>query len=497
MNKSANIKITKTAKAIFDTLVIIFDTDKGMAPNAKEYDKILFETGIKAFKKANKNKKPDSIIIETPNHNSFDRLVCLKVNNDTYTEKDLYELGGKLFTTLDKSSSEKILFVSEAFATNDISENETYAAILAGYKLRSYNFDTYKTDKKTKKAIQTLTLLNDNATAINKIFKIHDNTVEGVFLARNFVNEPPNILYPESFAKRIKNELKPLGVTVEILDDKKMEKLGMGAALAVGKGSERKPRMVIMKWNGDSKSDKVVSFVGKGVTFDTGGISIKPGANMHEMKMDMGGAAAVVGVMKAVALNNVKKNIISIVGLAENMPSHNAYRPGDIITSYAGKTIEVLNTDAEGRLVLADALSYIQTTYKPEIIIDLATLTGAMMVALGHEYCGAFVNDNTMWSALENASTRTGEKLWRMPLDKVWREEMESETADIQNMAKSGRLAGACTAAGFLEHFIEKDSKWAHLDIAGTAWIKSDKSTTPKFGTGYGVRLLEAFLHQI
>lgn len=217
---------------------------------------------------------------------------------------------------------------------------------------------------------------------------------------------------------------------------------------------------------------------------------------MDEMKMDMGGSAAVVGTMKALALNNVKQDVVAIVGLAENMPSHNAYRPGDIIGSLSGKTIEVLNTDAEGRLVLADCLTHIQQKFKPKAIIDLATLTGAMMVALGHEYCGTFVNSDDLWNNMNDASTKTGEKLWRMPLDKVFKNDMVSNVADLQNLGKSGRYGGACTAAGFLEHFIENDTPWAHMDIAGTAWRKSDQPTVPKYGSGFGVRLLTTMISE-
>ena len=250
-----------------------------------------------------------------------------------------------------------------------------------------------------------------------------------------------------------------------------------------------------MRWNGGKKGDKApIAFVGKGVTFDTGGISLKPGAEMDLMKMDMGGSAAVVGLIKAIAGRKAKANVIGIVGLVENMPSDRAYRPGDIITSHSGKTIEVLNTDAEGRLVLADVLTYVQQTYKPEVIIDLATLTGAIMVALGFEYCGAFANNDGLWRQLEDSSNNTGEKFWRMPLDAAYRKEMESDIADLRNLGSLGRYGGACSAAGFLEHFIEDDVKWAHIDIAGTAWWKTDKPTTPKGGTGFPVQALNDFV---
>ena len=263
--------------------------------------------------------------------------------------------------------------------------------------------------------------------------------------------------------------------------------------MAVGQGSARPPAMVVMSWIGDEKNKKEqpLAFVGKGVTFDTGGISLKPGNGMDEMKMDMGGSAAVVGLMKALAAQKIKKNVIGIVGLVENMPSSNAYRPGDIIGSYKGKHIEVLNTDAEGRLVLVDCLTYVQEKYDPVRVVDLATLTGAIMVALGYEYSGVFVNDDEMWAEMDQAGKVTGEKLWRMPLDESYRKQVESDVADVRNLGKKDRWGGACTAASFLEHFIDEGRSWAHMDIAGTAWDKADSALSPKGATGVGVRVLE------
>lgn len=270
----------------------------------------------------------------------------------------------------------------------------------------------------------------------------------------------------------------------------------MGAILAVGQGSSRQPRMVIMQWNGSGKKmSRPLGFVGKGVTFDTGGISIKPADGMDLMKMDMGGSAAVVGLMKALAAQNIKKDVIGIVGLAENMPSANAYRPGDIVKSYSGKHVEVLNTDAEGRLVLADCLTHIQKEYDPALIVDLATLTGAIMVALAYEYTGVFANDDNLWNGLNDAGTRTGEKVWRMPLDEAYRKDVESDIGDVRNLARNGRMGGACTAAAFLEHFIDENRTWAHMDIAATAFVKNDLPLGPKGATGVGVRLLECFVH--
>lgn len=406
--------------------------------------------------------------------------------------------GGKLWPVLEKAGiAEAALILDEEKAVKSIKSHELAAHIVNGLKLRSYSFNRYKSKKPEKKKddkkaitfekLEVVSAYTANAKASYEDLEL---ITQSVFSARDLVNTAPNELYPESYAKIIKDELRPLGLEIDIIDEKKMAKLAMGAILAVGQGSVRQPRMVIMRWNGNPKSTATpLAFVGKGVTFDTGGISLKPGPAMDEMKMDMGGSAAVFGLMKALARRKAKVNVVGVVGLAENMPSGNAYRPGDILTSYAGKTIEVLNTDAEGRLVLADCLTYVQKTYKPKTVIDLATLTGAILVALGHEYCGTFSNNDSLWAKLEKSSASTGEKLWRMPLDPVWHKEVESDIADVQNTGRS-RNAGSSTAAEFLHHFIEEGVEWAHLDIAGTAWRKSDQPTVPKFGSGFGVRLL-------
>ncbi len=435
-------------------------------------------------------------ILIAPENAPYDYVILLGCGKrEKLSAVEAEKLGGKLCAALEKSNIQSLEF----YADNEIlMSGEMSASLAAGIVLRSYRFDRYqskKPDDEGKKYLREAHFVVFEADAAQRQYTCLKAVNEGVFFARDLVNEPPNELYPDAYAKRIKAELKPLGVEVEILDEKKMKKLGMGALLAVGQGSDAPPRMVIMRWSGDKAcSDAPLAFVGKGVTFDTGGISLKPGPGMEEMKMDMGGSAAVVGLMIALARRKAKVNVVGVVGLVENMPSARAYRPADIITSYAGKTIEVLNTDAEGRLVLADALSYVQDIYKPSLIVDLATLTGAMIVALGHEYCGTFVTDDGLWEQMEKAGRDTDEKLWRMPLDEAWKKEMEGSITDVQNMAKSGRDAGSCTAAGFLHHFIAPDVPWAHMDIAGTAWIKTERDIVPKYGTGFGVRLLNRFV---
>ncbi len=497
---SLKFSFAKKPSAKNDIAVIAFYHDK-MKSAAQELDSACggFIKHAASGNKKFSGKPGETLLLSLPKGSEFPRVMCLGLGDP----KNLGLLeaetaGGKLFAALNGTGAQKVCILGENDKTfKKCAPEEITAHLALGIKLRSYEFTKYKSKKqKTAETLSTVEVIANAKTA--KIFAVQEKIAGGVFTARDLVNEPPNILTPVYFADYLNKTLKPLGVEIDILDEKKMQKLGMGALLAVAQGSENPPRLVVMRWKGSAKNAKEepLALVGKGVTFDTGGISIKPGAGMEEMKMDMGGAAAVAGTIQAIAARKSSAHVVGIVGLVENMPSGKAYRPADILTSLSGKTIEVLNTDAEGRLVLADALTYVQRTYKPRAIIDLATLTGAMMVALGHEYCGTFVNDNRLWRQMESASTATGEKLWRMPLDEVWRKDMESPTADLQNLGKSGRYAGACTAAGFLEHFIENETPWAHMDIAGTAWRKSDQPTVPKFGTGFGVRILDRMISE-
>ena len=491
-----NVKFPKSLQKDADTAVIFVYEDKTLTPTAKEFDKRSegFIGDIMRRDKKFTGKLDEVKLISLPSVAPFAQVILFGLGKlADLTEIQAQNAGGKLLTVLEGANGSKaVVFADPLKESKNIQAAAFFAHMAFGAKLRAYKFTKYKTKKKDDKTFDAFDILN--AAASEKIFKELNAIAQGVYFARDAVNEPPNHLYPDTFARRIYDELTPHGVDVEILDEKKMAKLGMGAALAVGVGSDHPPRMVVMRLNGKTKSKRgPVALVGKGITFDTGGISLKPGAGMEEMKMDMGGAAAVAGVMKALAIRGSKADVVGIAAIAENMPSGRAYRPSDILKSYSGKTIEVLNTDAEGRLVLADALSYIQKEYKPSLIIDLATLTGAMMVALGHEYCGVFANDDALWSNIEKAGGNAGEKVWRMPLDEAWKKEMVGTITDLKNLG-NGRLAGACTAAGFLEHFIENKTPWAHMDIAGTAWVKSDQPTVPRYGTGYGVRLLNRFI---
>ena len=365
------------------------------------------------------------------------------------------------------------------------------ADVALGMILRAYKFDRYKTRKKDDsgepKHAPKITIATADIHAAKKAFEAAEAVAEGVILARNLVNEPANVLGPVEFAEEAE-KLTRLGVKVEVLGEKEMKKLGMGALLGVAQGSVRPPRLVVMEWQGAKSKEKPIAFVGKGVVFDTGGISIKPALGMEEMKGDMGGAAAVIGLICALAGRKAKVNAIGVVGLVENMPDGNAQRPGDIVTSMSGQTIEVINTDAEGRLVLADALHYTNTRFEPRIMINLATLTGACMVALGHYHAGLFSNDDELADQLYDAGQSSGEKLWRLPLGEEYDKMIDSKFADMKN--SSGRYGGAITAAQFLKRFVG-DTPWAHLDVAGTAMDSRENEYNQSWGSGFGVRLLD------
>jgi len=402
-------------------------------------------------------------------------------------ERDFLKFGGTLAGKLN-SASEEVSVVAEL--PDGAMAADQAAALAAGMRLRAYRFDRYKTKKKDgeDKGLKTeVSIAVADVAAARKAFGPDANVVDGVILARELVNEPPNVLYPEEFARRA-SQLKKLGVDVQILDVKAMTKLGMGALLGVAQGSARPGRTVIMRWNGGKKSDQPVAFVGKGVCFDTGGISIKGAANMEEMKGDMGGAACVVGLMHALAARKARVNAVGAIGLVENMPDGNAQRPGDIVTSMSGQTIEIINTDAEGRLVLADVLHYVNTRFKPKFMIDLATLTGAIIVALGHEHAGLFANDDKLADRLLKAGLATGERMWRMPLGADYDKKIDSKFADMKNTG--GRDGGSITAAQLLQRFVDK-TPWAHIDIAGTAMASPQTDINKSWASGFGVRLLD------
>ena len=369
-------------------------------------------------------------------------------------------------------------------------QDEIIQSILLGATLASYEFNSYFTKKKEESPIVNLIITGINEVRFERILLEVKAMADGVHLARNLVYEPANILYPQSFAKRCE-ALKDKGLEVSILNEKDMEKHEMGSLLGVGQGSVRESAIVIMNWKGGG-DEAPLALVGKGVCFDTGGISIKPARGMENMKWDMGGAAAVTGAMSALAGRKAKHNIVGIIGLVENMPDGNAQRPGDVVTSMSGQTIEVINTDAEGRLVLADVLTYVQREYKPKAIIDLATLTGSILAALGNEYAGLFSNNDALSDQIISAGSKVSEKSWRMPMEEAYNKMLKSHIADMKNIG--GMYGGSITAACFLHRFIENKTPWAHLDIAGKAWSDKASPAVPSGGTGYGVRLLNQLI---
>jgi leucyl aminopeptidase len=420
----------------------------------------------------------------------------------------LQAAGGQVYAALAGNGHADAFVCVDSFDGCPLSPAEMAAELAFGAVLRSYRFDKYRTKESEdeKPSLTALTFGCDDAGRAEELFAPRAALAEAIAFTRDVVSEPANVIYPESLAAQAKS-LAAHGVEVELLGEAQMRELGMNALLGVGQGSDRESHLVVMQWWGAGKPAETpppggeevpevdengpLAFVGKGVTFDTGGISIKPSANMEDMKWDMAGSATVIGLIKALALRRAKVNAIGIVGLVENMPSGGAQRPGDVVKSMSGQTIEVINTDAEGRLVLSDALWYTKQRFRPRLMVDLATLTGAIIIALGHEQAGVFSNDDVLAERLVAAGKAVGEPLWRMPLGDAYDKLIKSDIADMKNVGDRG--AGSITAAQFLQRFVGK-TPWAHLDIAGVAWAKKDAAVTPKGATGYGVRLLDRLI---
>jgi leucyl aminopeptidase len=412
------------------------------------------------------------------------RLLVIGSGTET---PDFVRLGGMVMSKIPPTASGADIVLDLPSGTVKPDQAADFAL---GLTLRAYAFDRYKTkprEGEEKRGKHRLTLGVADVAAARKAWSRREAVQEGVVLARDLVNEPPNILYPEEFARRAA-ALKKLGVAVEVLNEAALKKLGMRALLAVGQGSARDSRVVIMRLSRGKAGTAPVAFVGKGVCFDTGGISIKPAASMEDMKGDMAGAACVVGLMHALAARKAAVNAVGVIGLVENMPDGKAQRPGDIVTSMSGQTIEIINTDAEGRLVLADLLWYVNSRFKPKFIIDLATLTGAILVALGQEHAGLFSNDDKLAERLLQAGAESGEKVWRLPLGPEYDKLIDSKVADVKNTG--GRHAGSITAAQFLQRFVDK-TPWAHLDIAGTGFSSAPSDINASWASGWGVRLLD------
>ena len=438
---------------------------------------------IKNINKSNQEEKKTIFTFDiSPQRKCF--FIKVKKKLQTF---EINQLGAnfKNFISSNKSIKNINFFGDLNFLNDKKYEEKIIKEFSYGFVLKSYTFEKYKTVKTS--VSQSINFVLKNFEKIKKEYNYLNSVSKGVYLTRDLISEPPNYLFPKKYVDIIK-QLGSLGIKIKILNEKEMKRLGMNALVGVGQGSSKDSFLVTMQWNGGKKSERPLAFVGKGVCFDTGGISLKPARFMEEMKYDMGGSAVVVGLMKSLALRKAKVNAVGVVGLVENMPDGNAQRPGDIVKSYSGKTIEVLNTDAEGRLVLADALSYTEKTYKPKFIIDLATLTGAIIISLGEEYAGLFSNNNDLSKKLSDVGNEINEKVWRLPLHKNYDKLINSSYADVQNINYSGG-AGSITAAQFLQRFIEK-TPWVHLDIAGMAFSKKAANLNSGGATGYGVRLL-------
>ncbi|SDE61918.1 leucyl aminopeptidase [Rhodospira trueperi] len=490
------MKVTFAKPAIPDkgALVIGVREDNTLGSTGTELDELTGGQLGRALKAERfKGEAGKSLVVNAPHGVTLDRVILIGLGKlDAITAGTLESFGGTAVGRLGALGDETAALDPDLPEDAPVSAVEAAARVAMGATLGGFRFDRYRTREKPeeKPALRKVTILTDDQAEAKKAFAPMQAVAEGVDLTRSLVSEPANVIYPESFCERVK-DLADLGVTVEVLDEAKMRKLGMGALLGVAQGSARPPRLLVMEYKGAKDKDAApIAFIGKGVTFDSGGISIKPSAGMEDMKWDMGGAGVVAGLMKALAGRKADANVVGLCGLVENMPSGTAQRPGDVVTTMSGQTVEVINTDAEGRLVLADVLWYAQDRFKPSRIIDLATLTGAIIISLGGEHAGLFSNADDLAEAITEAGTQMDEKVWRLPLGEAYDKMIRSDIADMKNAGN--REAGSITAAQFLQRFLKsKDTPWAHLDIAGVTWSKKDKATVPKGATGFGVRLLD------
>ncbi|MGQ0663238.1 MAG: leucyl aminopeptidase [Pseudomonadota bacterium] len=468
--------------------------DRKMTPAAAMLDKRTGGVLTRAMASSRfKGRKDDMLEILAPKGVPLARILAVGLGKaEDLDALRLQAVGGNLVSYLNKAGETVATMAVDTIQGAPLQSPDMAAQMAFGARLRAYRFDKYRAREKeeNKPTLKALNLHVMDFAAARKAFAPLDQLADAVGVTRDLVSEPPNVIYPGSLAERCKR-LMAYGVKVEILDDRQLAKIGMNALLAVGQGSAHPPRVVVMRWDGAprAKDKRPLALCGKGVTFDSGGISIKPSAGMEEMKWDMAGSAVVIGVMEALAARRARLNAVGVVGLVENMPSGTAQRPSDIVRSLSGTTIEVLNTDAEGRLVLADVLWYTQDRFKPKAMVDLATLTGAVIVALGHEFAGLFSNNEELAQRLLAASNAVGEKLWRLPLGEIYDRDIDSDVADVKNIGPN-RQAGSIIGAQFLKRFVN-DVPWAHLDIAGVAWSKKDSPTVPKGATAFGVRLID------
>ncbi len=479
------------------TYAVAVSADRTLSPEGLELDKKLGGALRRAMNASRFTGKRDEVLaVLSPHDLGVQRVLLYGVGKaEELSDLRLQGVGAAILAHLNQAGeAEATVSVGRlGGATGTAAQRAVELAY--GALLRSYRFDKYRTREKPEKkpSLKKLTVAVTGASAAQRSFMTREKIADGVFMTRDLVSEPPNVLHPPGMAEHART-LAKLGVDVEVLGLKELKKLGMGALMGVAQGSAHEPQVVVMRWSGDPKGRdrKPVAFCGKGVTFDTGGISLKPAAGMEDMKWDMAGSGVVVGLMKALAGRRARVNAVGIIGMVENMPSATAQRPSDIVKSMSGQTIEVLNTDAEGRLVLADVLWYCQDRFKPRFMVDLATLTGAIVIALGSEHAGLFSNNDELAEKLIAAGKSTGELVWRMPLAEAYDQEIDSDVADVKNIS-GGRGGGSIIGAQFLQRFVNS-TPWAHLDIAGMAWSKKDQGTVPKGATAFGVRLLDRFV---
>ncbi|MGQ3673002.1 leucyl aminopeptidase [Xanthobacter sp. TB0136] len=492
MSETVNLSFSKLSAAPKGVLIVLTDETLAFGPGTQKVLKAADAALTRAFDAERfKGKAFTCVDVLAPAGLQAPRLIVVSTGKTSELKSaDWVKLGGIIAGRIPASAEEASILLElpgGPIAAEDAAE------LALGLRLRSYAFDRYKTRKKDEPARESLDihLLAGDEAAARKAWAAREAVADGVVLARDLVNEPANVLDPPEFARRVQERLSTVGVEIEVLDEDALARLGMRALLAVGQGSIKESRVVVMRWNGGKKGEAPLAFIGKGVTFDTGGISIKPAAGMEDMKGDMGGAACVTGTLYALAARKAKVNAVGVIGLVENMPDGAAQRPGDIVTSMSGQTIEIINTDAEGRLVLADVLWYANETFKPKLMVDFATLTGAILVALGQEYAGLFSNDDGLAGALFAAGDTSGEKVWRMPLAPAYDKMIDSKFADMKNTG--GRFGGSITAAQFLQRYVG-ETPWAHVDIAGTAMSSPSTDTNRSWGSGWGVRFLNQFV---
>ncbi len=489
------ISFAETKLPISGYLVLLVGGDGELSTSAKSIDKATKGALARAMEaRSFTGKKGESLAIYAPQ--GREKINILLLGTGAAKKLDVLqaqEVGAHIYKALRGLPANSASVVVETARNAKTKGAELASALAAGARLRDYSYDKFRTKAGSKPrptGPDRLVFMVKGAAAARRSYSEFAAIADGVDFARDLVSEPSNIKSPKWMAVQCR-KLTKLGVKVEVLGEAQMKKLGMGSLLAVGQGSVRESQMVIMRWNGGAKDAKTVSLIGKGVTFDTGGISIKPAGGMEDMIWDMGGAGTVIGAMHAIAGRKAKANVIGVVGLVENMPDGNAQRPGDIVTSMSGQTIEVINTDAEGRLVLADALWYTQKRFKPDVMIDFATLTGAIMVALGREYAGLYANDDALAEKIVDAGNVVGEKIWRMPLDEAYDKQINTPRADMKNVGP--RFGGSITAAQFLQRFTN-DVPWAHMDIAGVAWSDKELPLMEKGAAGFAVRAMDQFV---